>query len=122
MSAQDYRKAVEQYIDALNAADLERILDIYAEDATVEDPVGTEPYRGKQAIADFYAQGAINSGLKATLTGQVRIAGAEAAFPFCVDIEMEGSMAHIEIIDVFRFNKVGKVASMRAFWGPENMR
>jgi steroid delta-isomerase len=121
MSAQDYRKAVEQYIDALNAADLERILDIYAEDAAVEDPVGSAPYRGKQAISDFYAQGAINSGLRATLTGPVRIAGREAAFSFYVDIEMDGNKMRIEPIDVFRFNEAGKVESMRAFWGPENM-
>jgi hypothetical protein len=27
----------------------------------------------------------------------------------------------IDIIDVFRFNTVGKVVAMRAFWGSENM-
>ena len=28
---------------------------------------------------------------------------------------------HIDVIDVFKFNADGKVSSMRAFWGPENM-
>lgn len=27
----------------------------------------------------------------------------------------------IDVIDVFKFNAEGKVVSMRAFWGPENM-
>jgi steroid delta-isomerase len=28
----------------------------------------------------------------------------------------------MDIIDVFKFNEEGKVISMRAFWGAENMR
>ena len=35
--------AVHAYVRALNASDLDAIVALYAEDATVEDPVGTEP-------------------------------------------------------------------------------
>ena len=27
----------------------------------------------------------------------------------------------IDIVDVFEFNDDGKIASMKAYWGPENM-
>ena len=40
-----------------------------------------------------------------------------AAFPFQVKM---GDMS-IDIIDVFEFDDQGKVVSMKAYWGPENM-
>jgi steroid delta-isomerase len=32
-----------------------------------------------------------------------------------------GEELTISIIDVFKFNEAGKVVSMRAFWGPNNI-
>ena len=42
----------EQYIDAVNAADIERLIGLFAEDATVRNPTGA--YQGKDAIRGFY--------------------------------------------------------------------
>ena len=44
---------VQRYVAALNAGDLEGIVALYADDATVEDPVGSEPQRGIAAIRAF---------------------------------------------------------------------
>jgi steroid delta-isomerase len=43
------------------------------------------------------------------------------AFPFKVTAGAPGQEIVINIIDVFKFNDEGKVATMRAFWGPDNM-
>ena len=107
---------VERYMDAFNNKDIGIIREMYAEDAVVEDPVGTDPYQGIEAILGFY-QGAIDSGPTLSLNGQVRCAGNSAAFPFLVRM---GEMT-INIIDVFDFNDDGKVVRMRAYWGPDNM-
>ena len=40
------------------------------------------------------------------------------AFPFQANA---GGMT-IDIIDVFEYNDEGKVVSMKAYWGPENMQ
>ena len=40
-------RVCETYIHALVTNDVEAILDLYADDATVEDPVGTESRSGK---------------------------------------------------------------------------
>lgn len=42
----------EQYIDAVNAADIELLVGLFAEDATVRNPADT--YRGRGSIRGFY--------------------------------------------------------------------
>ena len=109
-------KAVDQYIEAFAKADITIIQSLFAEDATVEDPVGSAVREGMTAITEFY-KGAFDMGAKLTLNGKPRCAGNSVAFSFDVDI---GTMK-ISPIDVFVLNEAGKVQSMRAYWGPENM-
>ena len=113
-------RVCETYIHALVTNDVEAILDLYADDATVEDPVGTESRSGKDALRSFYT-GAVTGVVEAALTGQPRVAGDEGAFPFQVIAGQPGEGIQINIIDVFRFNAEGKVDLMRAFWGSNNV-
>lgn len=108
--------AVERYIDALNSRDIEAIRDLYAVDARVEDPVGTDrPCVGIDAILGFYAR-VFEAAPTLSLTGPVRCAGNAAAFPFRSRL----GAATMDIIDVFDFDDDGKVVNMRAYWGPDN--
>lgn len=106
---------VNKYQQAFAAADIEIIRGIFADNAVVEDPYGTEPKVGISAVLEFY-EGALSSGVKLEMTGTPRTAGDSVAFPFQVAM---GDM-RIEVIDVFQFNEAGKVISMKAYWGPEN--
>jgi len=119
-STETMHAVVHRYIAALNAADLDAIVALYADDATVEDPVGTPPHRGHAAIRAFYAK-SLAIKLDVALEGPVRAAANEAAFAFCVRLHWQGRDMAIRPIDVFRFNEAGKIASMRAIFGPENM-
>ena len=116
MEAAEKIAVVEKYIEAFDKVDIELIKEIYADDAVVEDPVGSDKHVGIDAIVAFY-NGAMNPGVKLSLTGTPRCAGNAVAFPFQAN---SGGMT-IEIIDVFEFNDAGKVNSMKAYWGPENM-
>lgn len=118
---QRYTAAVDGYLRGLNEKDLEGILSLYADNATVEDPVGSKIIAGKAAVREFYT-GAVGFDLTLTRTGPVRIAGNEAAFPFRLRMEQNGVMMETDIIDLFRFDEAGKIVSMRAFWGPSNRR
>ena len=120
MNYEDAAGVCETYIRSLVASDVEAILELFAEDAVVEDPVGSECRVGKAALRDFYS-GAVRGIADAKMTGQPRLAANEVAFPFEVTAGQPGSEIVIAIIDVFRFNPEGKVDSMRAFWGSENM-
>lgn len=117
MEAQDKIAAVHKYVEAFDKADINIIKELYADDATVEDPVGTDVHVGIEAIVAFY-EGALQSGAKLELSGDPRCAGNSVAFPFAVQAP---GMA-VEVIDVFEFNDAGKVSSMRAYWGPENVK
>ena len=109
--------AVHKYMEAFDKQDMDIIRDIYADDARVEDPVGSDVHVGIEAVCAFY-EGALQSGAKLSLTGQPRCSGNAVAFPF--QVQMPGM--EINIIDVFEFNDAGKVNSMKAYWGPENMK
>lgn len=111
--------AVDAYMKALNESDLDGIMALYADDATVEDPVGSDPYVGAEVIRTFYTQ-ATSMDIDAERTGPGRAASNEIAFPFTIAIKSTDAPMLIRVIDVFKFNDEGKVVSMRAFWGPEN--
>jgi steroid delta-isomerase len=116
------RTAVCQaYLDGLVAGDLNAVLSLFADDATVEDPVGTEPKVGREALAAFY-QIACDFVTAAQLTGTPRVAGNEVAFPFEITTGSGDNASIISIIDAFRFNEAGKIVSMRAWWGGDNVR
>lgn len=113
-------QAVENYIAALNEHDMEAIDALYADNATLEDPVGSEPKQGKEAILEFYKVG-FDAKISARLTGPVRLAGGNAVFPFVVELNPGNGEMRIDIIDQFTFDSDGKVLSMKAFWGAENI-
>lgn len=111
--------AVHAYIRALNEGDLEAIVALYADDAEVEDPVGSPPKRGLAEIRAFYA-GSLRLSLQVELEGAVRAVASEAAFAFSVSFEHQGQRTTIRPIDLFRFNAAGRIVQMRAFFGPAN--
>ncbi|MGL4565798.1 MAG: nuclear transport factor 2 family protein [Halioglobus sp.] len=117
MEAADKIRVVEQYVEAFATGDMNIIREIYAANARVEDPVGTPVHDGFDAICAFY-EGALKSGARLELTGPARCSGNAVAFPF--QVKMPGMI--VDIIDVFEFDEAGKVVSMKAYWGPGNMR
>ena len=119
--AQQYSDVADRYLSYLNEKNLEGILSLYADNGTVEDPVGSDIVSGKVALRKFYAN-AVNYDVVLTRTGQVRVAGVEIAFPFQLRMTVEGVPMLTDIIDVFRFDSDGKIVSMRAFWGPFNQK
>lgn len=113
-------QTVDLYMAAINAGDMQAVIALYADDASVEDPAGTEPKRG-DAILEFYTN-AFSGGAKVELTGPVRISAKAAAFPFRAEIgKAEGQVIVVEVIDIFEFDPTGKVARMTAHFGPTNV-
>jgi steroid Delta-isomerase len=112
--------AVEAYIGSYNRADLDGVCAVFADDAVVEDPVGTPPRLGQAALREFFAVG-IAAGARLILDGPVRCAADHAAFAFHVDIQWDGHATRIDVIDVFSFDADGRVARMTAYFGPANM-
>ena len=111
--------AVHAYVAAFDKADPEAAVALFADDATVEDPVGTPPKVGTDAIREFYTY-SMGTGAKLHLEGPIRVGHDFAAFAFQVRLKMGEADATVDVIDVFRFDEAGKVQSMQAFFGPSN--
>tara|TARA_R110000824_G_scaffold246332_4_gene435423 strand:- start:2147 stop:2527 length:381 start_codon:yes stop_codon:yes gene_type:complete len=120
LTPEHMKQTVDQYLAAINAGDMPAVMALYADDAEVEDPAGTEPKRGDD-ILQFYSN-AFSGGAKAELTGPVRISAKAAAFPFRAEIKQAGDQVLIvEVIDIFEFDPAGKVIKMTAHFGPGNV-
>jgi len=118
-TAEHIGSVVNRYLELVGGGTAEQIADLFADDATVEDPVGGEVHIGRQAIHGFYKN--IESLPRQTELITLRVAGHEAAFQFVITVGPDGGRMRIEPIDVMVFNGDGKIASMKAYWSPANV-
>jgi steroid Delta-isomerase len=118
-SAEDITKTVNRYLELVAAGRADDVVALYAEDATVEDPVGSEVHIGHQAIRGFYAN--IENVKARTEVETLRALGQEAAFHWRLSLDFDNSSMRIDIISVMTFNDDGKIASMKAYWSPDNV-
>lgn len=115
------RATADTYVAGLNAGDLEMIMSLYADDATVEDPVGGGTvHEGKDAVREFYATvTALEAEAKVL---EARVCGDDLLFNFEITTHFgPDSKATINVWDLMSHDADGKVRSMRAYWTPENM-
>jgi steroid delta-isomerase len=119
-SAELITQNVNRYLELVAEAQPDAIAALYSDDATVEDPVGGEVHIGRQAIRGFYA-GALGAKAETDMV-TLRALGHEAAFFWGLTVDLgEGGKIRIEIISVMSFDGDGKITSMKAYWGPENI-
>lgn len=121
VTPEQIRATADSYIAALAAGDLDAVMSLYAEDATVEDPVGGGTvHEGAAAIREFYAT---VTALK--IDAEVldaRVCGNELLFNFEITTHFDAeNKATINVWDLMVHDEQGKVVSMRAYWTPENM-
>lgn len=125
MSAQTHDPAVqlaaiEAYVDLLNGKDAAPIVALYAAEATVEDPVGTDIRTGHPAIAEFYNNIAPLD-TKAKLLWH-RVVGDTAVFEFEMLTTVGDDTYRITPVDIMIFNTDGLITSMRAVWSQADLQ
>jgi steroid delta-isomerase len=118
-SAEQITQTVNRYLELLDQGNADEIAALYADDATVEDPVGGEVHIGRQAIRGFYT--AVENVKSETEVVTLRALGSEAAYFWALTVDLGNGGMRIEIISVMTFDDEGKIASMKAYWGPENV-
>lgn len=119
-SADEIRAVIERYVKLMSDGDHEGIAALYADDGTVEDPIGAELRCGREAVREFYRVSAGSARL--TLSGPIRVAGGEAAFPLLASVGPEEDPSYLDIIDVMAFDDEARIVSMRAFWSTDGIR
>lgn len=114
---------VDRYLEVFSEGDKGGYLALFAEDGTVEDPVGTDVHRGREAIAAFWdGVRGLSPVIELVPTGPPRVAGHEVAFPMQAISTIGDDRVVVDIIDVFDVAPDGRISSMRAFWDMADMR
>jgi steroid Delta-isomerase len=113
-------QTVNRYLELVATGTADDIVPLYTDDATIEDPVGSEFRRGRDAIREFYA--AFQDAKKATELAELRVNGNEAAFFWHLTLDGGDSRTRISPISLMRFDEDAKITSMRAFWSPTDVR
>lgn len=117
-TAAHIRSVFARYCELVSRGDADAIAALYAADATVEDPVGSTPHRGRDAIRAFYRASA--GAVRLELEGRVRVAGAAGAAAMVAWPTADPSL-RIETLDVMTFDDAGLITSMRAYWSADTM-
>jgi steroid delta-isomerase len=120
LSAELITQTVNRYMELVSTGTADDIVELYTEDATLEDPVGGgETHIGRQAILGFYKT-MESAGREAELLA-IRVGGHEAAFMFALTVTIGDAKMRIEPMEVMVFDDAGKITAMKAYWGPENV-
>ena len=102
-----------RYVDAVGRQDLEGTMSVFAADAVQEDPVGTPPNVGREAIRAFF-EGAYRGTFTTALTGPLLVTGDHAAVHFTIAVDTGGDPLLVRVIDLIRFDDAGLIAELRA--------
>jgi steroid Delta-isomerase len=117
------RAWAENYLDVVNRRDPDQIAELFALNATVEDPVGPSLYEGREAIRELFEQAATDLSLmEIRRTTPISVAESYAAFAVTASTEIGGARNEVDVVSVFHFGYDGLITSMRAFWNFEEVR
>jgi steroid delta-isomerase len=110
---------------AVQAGDRDGWLDLFAEDAVVQDPIGPSPFdpdgtghHGREAIAAFYDTVIGPSDAITFEIEQSYLCGDEVADVGIIRTTLAGGthQAVVHGVYTYRANGAGKLAALRAFW------
>jgi steroid delta-isomerase len=114
---------IDTYLATYSATDREGWLECFAEDAWIEDPVGTERREGLDAIGDFWDEAhAIPDSIELRLGDLRIIVGQEAAFTMEARPNLGGETYTFDVIDHMSFDAEGKITANRTFYDVSTMR
>jgi steroid Delta-isomerase len=113
---------IDRYIEVFSTGDKAGYVGLFAPDATVEDPVGSDVCRGPVEIAGFWdGVRGLTPDVTLELMAPPRVAAGEAAFNLRAIVDIGGSKLAVDIIDAMSFDDEGRITSLRAYWDMADM-
>lgn len=111
-------------LSAVSAGDKQRWLNLFEDDAFIQDPVGVSPtdptgkgHIGKAAIAAFYDTFPLETGQMGFEIHNIIARGEEAAVDLTLKFtDKDGNTSSIKAINIYKASPNGKIASLRSFW------
>ena len=130
MDKEKMLEAVKTYFKCFNSENPEGIADLFADNATVQDPYLAPAKSGKVDILAYY-KGAAVKGTQLVQKSPTVLAGNRASFAMTVEVagmtaennitdaDLPMGKMEIDVVDTFEFNEDGKIVEMIAYWDPE---
>ena len=113
---------VDRYIAAFNTRDREGYLSLFADGATVEDPLGSPPIQGVDRVGAFFDTATASGGLHLELEpNSVRISGKNVAFRFQLELAAGTSRFATKVVDVLALDADVKIVALVAYWHPSEL-
>lgn len=120
------RAASIKSMQLAEAGDGQGWLDLFAEDAVVQDPYGPSPMNpdgkgqvGKEAIGKFCAAyirpGGIRFEIRQTVTSGPAVVNVGTIYVK----QPSGDVSWSEIVNVYEVNEAGKISLLRSYWDVE---
>ena len=113
-------KFVDTYVAAYNARNIDALLDLYTDDATVEDPVGSPVKNGLQELKNFW-ESAVQFDMILERGDTIFVCGDEAAIGLRVHIGTAEGRKQLGIMNIVAFASDGRVKSVRSFYDANAM-
>lgn len=117
LTSEQIEAVIEEVFTGLAAFDAQGVVSHFAPDAVVEDPVGTPPIQGTQAITAYLETfHTLFSKIK-LYSLDVKVCGHEVAVKWRLRFKTKkGNVFFLEGIGFFKFNQQGKIQSEREFF------
>ena len=117
VTPEQIKAIVRDVFDKFAAFDAEGTAALYAPDGTIEDPVGTTPIQGTQAIIAYLQTYPTILDEIRVQSFDVTVAGQEAAIKWRLRFKTRtGNVFFVDGIGVFKINEQGKVQSDREYF------
>ena len=109
---------LEAYFDRHQECDLEGVLELFAEDAVLEDPVGSPVRVGREALREFFRTTHQRNGrLRIERPGPVVVCGREAACHIRASAVVTGFERTLDVYYTVMVDEENRsITSLRAFF------
>lgn len=110
------RATIDRYLTTFSTGDKAAWLALWADGATMEDPVGSPIRTGRDEIGAFFDEGqAAADAVELRAAGPVMVCGHEASFGFDARPTVGEATMTMPVIDVMTFDAEARITSQRAF-------
>ena len=117
LTSEQTEAVIEDAFAGLVAFDVQRVVNNFAPDAVLEDPVGTPPIQGTQAIAAYLGTFPTLFSEMKLYSLDIKVGGQEAAVNWRLRFKTKtGNVFFLDGIGIFKFNQEGKIQSEREFF------
>jgi steroid delta-isomerase len=122
MNREELEGLIKGYFETVRSMEMERLITFFAEDATLEEPVGRPAAAGHDQIRRLLKGTSKIFNRFDMNTDFIRLIPPEAVVKWTTVAETHGGLeVSFQGISYFKFRDDGKILQMRAFWYAEEL-